>query len=49
MSADNPALRYVPHMLVGAVATRQMVEDRPVDQAFLLDYVDSVILPALGV
>lgn len=36
-------------MLIGAVAARQMVEDRPVDQAFLSDYVDSVILPALGV
>ncbi|MEU2021951.1 TetR/AcrR family transcriptional regulator [Streptomyces sp. NPDC016469] len=48
VSAENPALKYVPHMLVGAVATRQLVEDRPVDQAFLLDYVDSVILPALG-
>ncbi len=45
----QPALRYVPHMLIGAFATRQLVEDRPVDQAFLLDYVDSVILPALGV
>lgn len=49
MSPDNPALGYVPHMLVGALATRQLVEDRPVDKAFLLDYVDSVILPALGV
>ncbi|MFF7339516.1 TetR/AcrR family transcriptional regulator [Streptomyces sp. NPDC008163] len=49
VSPDNPALRYVPHMLIGAFATRQLVEDRPVDQAFLLDYVDSVILPALGV
>lgn len=46
---DTPALKYVPHMLIGALAARQMVEDRPVDQAFLTDYVDSVILPALGV
>jgi AcrR family transcriptional regulator len=46
---DNPALKYVPHMLIGAVAARQLVEDRPVDQAFLRDYVDSVMLPALGV
>ncbi|MEE4493330.1 TetR/AcrR family transcriptional regulator [Streptomyces sp. BE230] len=45
---DNPALKYLPHMLIGAFAARQMVEDRPVDQAFLSDYVDSVILPALG-
>ncbi|MFI6893825.1 TetR/AcrR family transcriptional regulator [Streptomyces sp. NPDC050256] len=46
---DNPALKYLPHMLIGAFAARQLVEDRPVDQAFLSDYVDSVILPALGV
>ncbi|WP_327710688.1 TetR/AcrR family transcriptional regulator [Streptomyces sp. NBC_00464] len=45
---DNPALKYLPHMLIGAFAARQIVEDRPVDQAFLFEYVDSVILPALG-
>lgn len=46
---DNPALKYIPHMLVGALAARQLIEDRPVDQEFLIDYVDSVVLPALGV
>ncbi|MFI8435183.1 TetR/AcrR family transcriptional regulator [Streptomyces sp. NPDC079020] len=46
---DNPALKYIPHMLIGAFAARQLVEDRTVDQAFLIDYVDSVVLPALGV
>ncbi|MFB6991559.1 TetR/AcrR family transcriptional regulator [Streptomyces sp. NPDC056178] len=46
---DHPALKYVPHMLVGAFAARHLVEDRPVDQAFLTDYIDSVMLPALGV
>ncbi|WP_371629477.1 TetR/AcrR family transcriptional regulator [Streptomyces sp. NBC_00341] len=46
---DNPALNYVPHMLIGAFTARQLIEDRPVDHAFLTDYVDSVILPALGV
>jgi AcrR family transcriptional regulator len=46
---DNPALGYLPHMMIGAVVARQLIEDRPVDQAFLFDYVDSVVLPALGV
>ncbi|WP_405713497.1 MULTISPECIES: TetR/AcrR family transcriptional regulator [unclassified Streptomyces] len=46
---DNPALKYVPHMLIGAFAARQLVEDRSVDQAFLNDYVESVVFPALGV
>ncbi|MFB7914643.1 TetR/AcrR family transcriptional regulator [Streptomyces sp. NPDC056061] len=47
--ADHPALKYVPHMVVGAIAARELVEDRFVDQEFLFDYVDSVVLPALGV
>ncbi|WP_405810622.1 TetR/AcrR family transcriptional regulator [Streptomyces sp. NBC_01520] len=46
---DNPALPYVPHMMIGALAARELVEDRPVDQAFLIDYVEAVVFPALGV
>ncbi|TXL86931.1 TetR/AcrR family transcriptional regulator [Streptomyces sp. NBC_01725] len=49
ISADQPALKYVTHMLVGAFVARQLVEDRSVDQAFLRDYLDAVVLPALGV
>ncbi|WP_406394535.1 TetR/AcrR family transcriptional regulator [Streptomyces sp. NBC_00887] len=46
---DNPALPYVPHMMIGAFAAREMVDDRSVDQAFLIDYVEAVVFPALGV
>lgn len=49
ISADHPAVAFVPHMLVGAFVARQLIEDRPVDQAFLHEYLDAVILPALGV
>lgn len=49
VAPDHPALKYVPHMLIGAYTTRWLVEDRPVDPAYVVDYVDSVILPALGV
>ncbi|CAM5525515.1 TetR/AcrR family transcriptional regulator [Streptomyces atroolivaceus] len=45
----NPALPYVPHMMIGAFAARELVDSRPVDQAFLTDYVESVVFPALGV
>nr|WP_107090683.1 TetR/AcrR family transcriptional regulator [Streptomyces sp. WM6378] len=45
---DNPALSYVVHMLVGAFVARQLIEDRPVDRAFLGHYIDAVVLPALG-
>ena len=48
-AADNPALRYVVHMMVGAFVARQFIEDRPIDQDFLADYIDAVVLPALGV
>ncbi|MEV4946574.1 TetR/AcrR family transcriptional regulator [Streptomyces sp. NPDC053755] len=46
--ADNPALRLVPHMLIGAFIARPLIEDQPVDNAFLSAYVDAVVLPSLG-
>ncbi|OAR26194.1 TetR family transcriptional regulator [Streptomyces sp. ERV7] len=46
--ADCPAIPYVVHMLVGAFVARQLVEDKPVDKAFLGNYIDAVVLPALG-
>ncbi|MET9426790.1 MULTISPECIES: TetR/AcrR family transcriptional regulator [unclassified Streptomyces] len=49
VAVDNPALKLVPHMLIGAFIARPLVDDRPVDQAFLRAYVDAVVLPALGV
>ncbi|MDH2389116.1 TetR/AcrR family transcriptional regulator [Streptomyces sp. HNM0663] len=48
VSADNRALDFVPHMLVGAFIARQLIEDRDPDQEFLSDYLDAVVLPALG-
>ncbi|MGP4043642.1 TetR/AcrR family transcriptional regulator [Streptomyces sp. 2A115] len=47
--ADTPALAYLPHMLVGALITRPLIEDLLVDRAFFVDYVDSALLPSLGV
>ncbi len=47
--AGTPALRYVPHMVLGAFVARELIEDRSPDRAFLADYVDAVVLPALGV
>ena len=46
---DHPALKHVPHMLVGAYMTRWLIDGAPVDPAYLTDYIDSVILPVLGV
>ncbi|MFD4635147.1 TetR/AcrR family transcriptional regulator [Streptomyces sp. NPDC058284] len=49
VAADNPALEYVVHMMVGGFVARDLIEDRTVDRAFLLSYIDAVVLPALGV
>ncbi|WP_255948344.1 TetR/AcrR family transcriptional regulator [Streptomyces odontomachi] len=44
---DNPAVEYVPHMLVGALVVRGLIDDQPPTQAFLTSYMDAVVLPAL--
>ncbi|MFP3991910.1 TetR/AcrR family transcriptional regulator [Streptomyces sp. E11-3] len=49
VAADHPALKFVIHMLVGGFLARQLVEDQEVDPAFLAEYIDAVVLPALGV
>jgi AcrR family transcriptional regulator len=46
--ADNPAIGYVLHMMVGAFAARTMIEGEPPTQEFLISYTDAVVLPALG-
>ncbi|MEU3998725.1 TetR/AcrR family transcriptional regulator [Streptomyces fungicidicus] len=46
---DNPALDFMVHMLVGAFATRTLIDDLPPTRAFLTSYIDAVVLPALGV
>ncbi|MFI1331126.1 TetR/AcrR family transcriptional regulator [Streptomyces sp. NPDC020845] len=49
VAPDRPALRYTVHMLVGAFTTRLMVEAQEPDTDYLFDYIDAVVLPALGV
>jgi AcrR family transcriptional regulator len=48
VSPDNPALDYVMHTMLGAFIARDLIDDRPPDQAFLRSYIDAVVLPALG-
>ncbi|MFE1432221.1 TetR/AcrR family transcriptional regulator [Streptomyces griseoaurantiacus] len=47
--ADNPALRYMVHMVLGAFVTRALIDDLPPTQEFLHSYIDAVVLPALAV
>ncbi|MFF3948397.1 TetR/AcrR family transcriptional regulator [Streptomyces sp. NPDC001902] len=49
ISADNPAIPYLVQMLLGAFATRHVLEGVPPTQRYLLAFLDAVILPALGV
>lgn len=44
---DSPALQYLPYMLVGALMTRPLIEDEVADRAFLLRFLDAVMLPSL--
>ncbi|WP_256106070.1 TetR/AcrR family transcriptional regulator [Streptomyces sp. ODS05-4] len=47
VAADNPALRLVPHMVLGPFIVRPLIDAQDVDRAFLTEYVDAVVLPAL--
>jgi AcrR family transcriptional regulator len=47
--ADNPAIEFVMHMMIGGFAARTMIDELPPTQEFLLAYIDAVVLPALGV
>ncbi|MER7681604.1 TetR/AcrR family transcriptional regulator [Streptomyces sp. NPDC096934] len=46
--ADNPAIGFLTHMMIGGPAAHTMIDERPPTQAFLLAYIDAVILPALS-
>ncbi|WP_240529362.1 TetR/AcrR family transcriptional regulator [Streptomyces antioxidans] len=48
VAPDRPALNYVIHMMCGAFITRPLVEGKQPDETYLLEYIDAVILPALG-
>jgi len=47
--ADCPASAFMMHMMIGGFAARTMIDEKPPTQAFLLSYIDAVVLPALGI
>ncbi|WBO65759.1 TetR/AcrR family transcriptional regulator [Streptomyces camelliae] len=49
VKADNPAIEFMMHMMLGGFAARTMIDELPPTQAFLMSYIDAVVLPALGV
>ncbi|MEU6381769.1 TetR/AcrR family transcriptional regulator [Streptomyces sp. NPDC046909] len=46
--ADNPAVDFIMHMMIGAFVSRLSVEEEAPTQAFLVSYIDAVVLPALA-
>ncbi|TQE35879.1 TetR/AcrR family transcriptional regulator [Streptomyces ipomoeae] len=48
IAADRPAAAYVSPMLIGALVTQPLLENKPADVVFLRHYIDAVIVPALG-
>jgi AcrR family transcriptional regulator len=44
-----PARTFLPHLMVGALIARPLVDNRHADRAYLRKFVDAVVLPALGV
>ncbi|MEU9154079.1 TetR/AcrR family transcriptional regulator [Streptomyces sp. NPDC048417] len=46
--ADNPAIGFLMHMMIGGFAARTLIDEQPPTQSFVLSYIDAVVLPALG-
>ncbi|WTL51033.1 TetR/AcrR family transcriptional regulator [Streptomyces sp. NBC_01497] len=47
VAADCPARAYLPHLLLGAVVARTLIDLKEPDPLYLQRYVDAVVLPAL--
>ncbi|WP_055629677.1 TetR/AcrR family transcriptional regulator [Streptomyces hirsutus] len=48
VSAENPALAYVPAQIFGVLRVRPLLEGRNADPDYLLRFVEAAVLPALG-
>jgi AcrR family transcriptional regulator len=48
VAADHPALEFVPAQLFGVVRVRPVLEGRYADAAYLTQFVEAVVIPALG-
>ncbi|NGO69469.1 TetR/AcrR family transcriptional regulator [Streptomyces boncukensis] len=47
VAEGNPALEFVPHLMLGAMVAQKIIDGREADPAYLERYVDAVVLPAL--
>ncbi|MEE1927152.1 TetR/AcrR family transcriptional regulator [Streptomyces sp. TRM 70351] len=49
LDPDNPANEFVPHLVIGALGTRKLIENRDADAAYMERYLRAVVFPALGI
>jgi AcrR family transcriptional regulator len=47
LPAGTPAMEFLPHMLIGALMARPLMEEQHADAEFLRRYAEAVIMPAL--
>ncbi|MFI6494477.1 TetR/AcrR family transcriptional regulator C-terminal ligand-binding domain-containing protein [Streptomyces sp. NPDC050564] len=48
IDADHPALEFIPAQLFGVVRVRPVLEGKYADSEYLSQFVEAVVLPALG-
>ncbi|MEU8641552.1 MULTISPECIES: TetR/AcrR family transcriptional regulator [unclassified Streptomyces] len=48
IAADHPALEFVPAQMLGVLRVRPLLEGQYADAAYLTQFVEAVVLPALG-
>ncbi|WP_344533301.1 TetR/AcrR family transcriptional regulator [Streptomyces albiaxialis] len=47
VSEGNPALEFVPHLMLGVMVGQRIIDGHEADPTFLERYVDAVVLPAV--
>ncbi|MFE9764089.1 TetR/AcrR family transcriptional regulator C-terminal ligand-binding domain-containing protein [Streptomyces sp. NPDC005808] len=48
IAADHPALEFVPAQVIGVMRVRPVLEGQYADAAYLTQFVEAVVIPALG-
>ncbi|WP_019819363.1 TetR/AcrR family transcriptional regulator [Saccharomonospora saliphila] len=49
LAPDNPATPFLPHLVLGGLSLRKLIENRDVDAEYMEDYLRAVVFPALGI
>ena len=49
LTVDNPSAEFIPHLILGALGTRRLIENRDADPDYMERYLQAVVFPALGI